>query len=61
MSLECLLLTCCADFSAGDQLMIPRKYPNASEFESELFTGDTSEWQSFTRTREISPKLSPEK
>ena len=24
---------------------------NSKESESELFTGDTSEWQSFTRTR----------
>ena len=61
MSLEFLLLTCCADLSTGDQLIIRRKYPNAPE--SELSTGDTSEWQSLTRTltREISPQLSPEK
>ena len=43
MSSEFLLLTCCADLSTGDQLIIRRKYPNAPESESELFTGDTSE------------------
>ena len=61
MSLEFLLLTCFADLSTGDQLIhvIPRKYPNASE--SELLTGETSERQSFTRTREIShPALTRE-
>ena len=47
MSLEILLLTCCADLSTGDQLIIRSKYPNALESESELFTGDTSEWQSW--------------
>ena len=30
-------------------------YTVNSVSESELFIGDTSEWQSFTRTREISP------
>ena len=43
MSLEFLLLTCCADLSTGDQLIVRRKYPNAAESESELFTGDMSE------------------
>ena len=43
MSLDVLLLTSCADLSTGDQLIIRRKYPNAPESESELFTGDTSE------------------
>ena len=37
-----LLLTCCADLLTGDQLIIRRKYPNAPESESELFTGDTT-------------------
>ena len=31
-------------FTGGDQLIVRRKYPNAPESESELFTGDTSEW-----------------
>ena len=63
MSLNFLLFTCCADFSTGDRLIIRRKYPNAPESESELFTVDTSECQSFSKTmsREISPQLSPEK
>ena len=38
-----LLLTCCTDLSTRDQLIIRRKYPNAPESGSELFTGDTSE------------------
>ena len=37
-----LLLTCYADLSTGDQLIIRRKNPNAPESESELFTVDTS-------------------
>ena len=63
MSFDFLLLACWADLSTGGPLIIRGKYPNAPESESELFTVDTSEWQSFTRTltREISPQLSPEK
>ena len=47
MSLQFLLLTCFADMSTGDQLIIQRKYPNVSE--SELFTGDMSELLSLNR------------
>ena len=43
MSLEFLFLTCCADLSTGDHLIIRRKYSNTPESESELFTDDTSE------------------
>ena len=43
MSLEISLLTCCTDLSTGDQLIIPGKYPNASESKSELLTGDMKE------------------
>ena len=35
MSLKFVLLTCCADLSTGDQLIIRRKYPNAPESESD--------------------------
>ena len=38
MSLEFLLLSCCAALSTGDKLIVRRKYPNAPE--SELFTDD---------------------
>ena len=34
------LLPCCADLSTGHPLIIQRKYLNAPESESELFTGD---------------------